>query len=34
MPYLGLGLQAFGNVNPRPVFGGVVTFLQFGALRR
>jgi hypothetical protein len=33
-PVVGIGLQAFANVNPRASFGGVVVFLQLGWLPR
>jgi hypothetical protein len=32
VPVLGLGVQAFGNLNRKASFGGVVVFLQLGWL--
>ena len=31
-PVLGIGIQAFANLNKQRVFGGVVVFLQLGRM--
>lgn len=34
LPFMGVGLQAFGDLNGNSTFGGLVAFVQLGLLRR